>query len=337
MSPFDCLLLAHFLTQCDCSLKLLDLHYCGLTSHSLEIMYRVNLENFGTTQIEQVDLSYNMNIRAKLSLLSTLLMFEHTWVLKACGLQYSEGAPCAANLICLLNMRHLTTLTTLEISVKDIPIVEIATWYLSEKGQTLEKSNIFVSLQNLHIRMGTLTVRLLSTIFKSVQHNTSLEDCDLSENSRLVEGDSEAVGCAIERMLNVNRTIKILNLTDCGFTSEVASYFANGLTQNHSVRKVILHSNNIGSTRAVSIFRSLDHNTSLEEVDLSVNSQLVERDSEAVGCALEKMLNMKRTLKVLNLCGCKVTDPVAKHVVTGLMHQKYVTSGTWYRIIIQTK
>ena len=31
----------------------------------------------------------------------------------------------------------------------------------------------------------------------------------LSGNSQLSEGDSEAVGCAIERMLNVNRTLKV--------------------------------------------------------------------------------------------------------------------------------
>ena len=81
---------------------------------------------------------------------------------------------------------------------------------------------------------------------------------------------------------------------------------------------MILHSNNIGSTGAVSIFRSLEHNTSLEELDLSENSQLAEGDSEAVGCAIERMLNVNRTLKVLNLSGCNVTDPIVKCILTGL-------------------
>ena len=56
----------------------------------------------------------------------------------------------------------------------------------------------------------------------------------------------------------------------------------------------------ISSTGAVSIFRSLEHNTNLEELDLSENSQLAEGDSEAVGCAIERMLNVNTTLKVLN-------------------------------------
>ena len=55
MSPFDCLVLAYFLAWCDCSLKLLDLGGCGLSSQSLEIMHRVNSEHHGTTQIEEVN------------------------------------------------------------------------------------------------------------------------------------------------------------------------------------------------------------------------------------------------------------------------------------------
>ena len=63
------------------------------------------------------------------------------------------------------------------------------------------------------------------------------------------------------------------------------------------MRKVILLSSNIGSAGAVSIFRSLERNTSLEELDLSENSQLEEDDSEGVGCAIEGMLSVNRALK----------------------------------------
>ena len=157
------------------------------------------------------------------------------------------------------------------------------------------------------------------SIFRSLEHNPSLEELDLSGNRQLAVGDSEAVGCAVERMLKVNRTLKVLNLTDCGLTNELVSYFTNRLAQNHSVRKVILHSNNIGNTGAMSIFRSLEHNTSLEELDLSGNSQLAGGESEAVGCAIERMLNVNRTLSTLNLSGCNITDPIVKHILTGLM------------------
>ena len=267
MSPFDCLVLAHFLAWCDCSLELLDLHGCGLTSQSLEIMHRLNLEHHGITQIEKVDLSNNPKIITKLSLLSKLPMFERTKVLKACGLQCPEGiSHSQVNIHGLMDMRHLTTL---EISINEI---------------SGSDSGIYLS----------------------------------SGNGQLAGGDSEALGCAIERMLNDNRILE-LKLSGCGFTNEVVSYFANGLAQNHSVRKVLLCSNQIGSAGAVSIFRSLEHNTSLEELDLTGNSKLPEGDSEAVGCAIERMLSANRTLEVLNLSGCGITDSIGKCILTGLM------------------
>ena len=258
-------MLADFLTLCGCSLKSLNLSNCGLTSESLEIMHRVNLEHQGTTQIEEVDLSNNSNLITKLSLLSKLPMFEHTKVLRAHGLlwQYPEGASCVVDLLCSLNMRYLTTL---EISVQ-------------APSSPLDK--IYLSLDRFWFENGNIDSQNAVGIFSSLEHNTSLKKIDLSENRQLAEGDCEAVGYAIERMLNVNRTLKTLNLSSCELHTAVAT----------------------------SIFRSLEHNTTLEELDLSENRQLAEGDCEAVGCAIERMLNVNRTLKSLNLSSCQVTDP----------------------------
>ena len=407
IAPFDCLVLAHFLAWCDCSLKLLDLSNCNLTNQSLEIMHRVNLQHCGTTQVEEVNLSYNPMAITKLSLLSKLPMFERTHVLKACDPQYPEGISCVIDLICLLNMRHLTTL---EISVKEIGCSPL--W-------------IYLSLNIFRCRNTNIDSQNAVRIFRSLEHNTSLEELDLSRNSQLAQDDSEAVGCAIERMLNVNRTLRVLNLSRCNLTDPIVKGILAGVTKNPSL--VTLHMNSpklsgscavtlfqqmtthptvsitagevnvlgvgtvemdrgtmswfmgdlipencveffkalnnsglnvsnlivkdltdqsakhigiglaesqcvqalklshsfwknksISSTGAMSIFRSLEHNTSLEELDLSENSQLAEGDSEAVGCTIERMLNVNRTLKILNLSGCNVTDPIVKHIVTGL-------------------
>ena len=402
IAPFDCLVLAHFLVWCDCSLKLLDLRGCGLTNQFHEILHRVSLQHHGTTQIEELCLSYNPKVIEKLSLLSQLPMFEHAQVLIACGLLYPEQVSYnQLHLHCLLNMRHLTTL---EVSVNKNPDVD---------------SVIYLSLNKFQCQHVTIDSQNAVHIFRSLEHNTSLEELDLSGNSQLAEGDSEAVGCAIEKMLNVNRTLKVLNLSGCNITDPIvehiltgltnntslvalniessklsiscavflfqqmtthptlsitevnvlgvgrvkmdrrtticcvigdmipencveffralnnsglkismltvvdltdqtAEHFAVGLAESQSVQALKLECCNISSTGAVSIFRSLEHNTSLEEIDLSGNSQLAEVDSEAVGCTIERMLNVNRTLKILNLSGCNITDPIVKHILTGL-------------------
>ena len=315
MLPFDCLVLAHFLALCHCSLKSLDLRGCHLTSQSLEIMHRVYLDHRGTTQIEEVNLSNNPKIITKLSLLSRLSMFEHVRVLKACGLQYSKRPSYdQVDLHCLLN---LSNYTKLEIEIIDRKISSGSVQVISSDS-VQKRGKIYLSLNEFHYQDGNINSQNAVDIFRLLKHNTSLVILDLSDNSQLAKGNSEAVGCAIQKMLNVNRTLKVLNLNSCGFTSEVAAYLANGLAQNYSVRKVALRSNEIGGTGAMGIFRSLEHNTSLEELDLSGNSQLAEGDCEAVGYAIERMLNLNTTLRVLNLSDCQVTDPIAKHIPTGL-------------------
>ena len=88
----------------------------------------------------------------------------------------------------------------------------------------------------------------------------------------------------------MNRTLKLLNLSNCRVNTGVATH----------------------------IFRSLEKSTSLEELDLSENSQLVKCDNEALGCVIDGMLNANTTLKVLNLYGCEITDQTAKHILSGL-------------------
>ena len=278
MSPFDCLVLAHFLAWCDCSLKLMDLSYCDLTSQSLEIMHRVNSEHHGTTQIEEVHLSHNPKMMTKLSLFPKLPMFKHTKTLIVHGLQYPEGVSSdEIELHFLLSMKHMTTL---EISVKEVPDSSEVRYSLS-LAKFVKALRNTTELQVLRFQNGNIDHQNAVDIFKSLEHNTSLEELDLSGNSQLAEGDSDAVGCAVEMMLNANRTLKLLNLSGCGLTSEVATSLANGLAQNCSVINVVLHLNNISSTGAVNILRSLEHNTRLEKLDLSKNWQLVEGDSEA--------------------------------------------------------
>ena len=109
-------------------------------------------------------------------------------------------------------------------------------------------------------------------------------------------------GCCVEffRALN-NSDLKVPNLNVLDLTDQTAEHFAVGLAESQSVQALKLKHCNIRSTGAVSILRSLEHNTSLKELDLSENSQL--GDSEAVGCAIERMLDVNKTLKALNLSG----------------------------------
>ena len=67
--------------------------------------------------------------------------------------------------------------------------------------------------------------------------------------------------CVIERMLRVNTRLKLLNLRCCGLDTAVATHITTA---------------------------GLEHSTSMEEHELSVNNELSAGDHEAVGCAIER-------------------------------------------------
>ena len=341
ISPFDCLVLANFLAWCDCSLKLLELDNCGLTSQSLEIIHRVNLEHHGATQIEEVDLSNNPMVSTKLSLLPKISLFEYTRKLTICGLQYPKGmSPDQVEVLCLLNLKYLTMLD------------------ISEK--VVHEAGFFLSLDTFELRLGHLHIDNPVNIIRFLEEEDTIrelvmESCTVSgrcamsllnqmsptlsivgelnvlgvgwvEMDRMktatvtlscnAEGMSPEYSMELLRALNYN-TVTVSRLDVLNLTNEFGAYLAGGLAEGMGVESLaLIHS--ISCEGAVSIFRSLEHNTSLEELDLSGNSQLAEGDSETVGCAIERMLSVNRTLKMLKLLRSEVTDSMAKHITTGL-------------------
>ena len=172
----------------------------------------------------------NPEILTKLSLLPN---FEHTKVLKVNCLQYPEGVSSdEVELHCLLKLRYLTIL---EVSVKEIADSSKMEYSLSLGKFVKVLKNEISELQLLRYWKGNIDSQSAIDIFTSLQHNTSLKELDLSQNRQLAVGDSEAVGCAIEKMLNVNRTLKTLNLIDCRLDTTVITDIAAGLAHNASL------------------------------------------------------------------------------------------------------
>jgi len=347
MSPFDCLVLAHFLAWSDCSLELLDLCGCSLTHHCLEIMHTVCSEHCGTTLIEVVNFSRNhLDPTTTLSFISRIPVFEHTKTLMLHYLLYPEKvSPDCIELDCL---QHLSTL---DISVKNIPDSSRARYSLSLATLVIALGNC--KLQVLRFQDGSIDGQDAVNLFKSLEHSTRLEELNLSKNSQLAEGDKEAVGCAIEGMLRVNTRLKLLTLRYCELDTAVAIHIGAGLEHNTSLEELNLSENHqlaVGGSDAVGcaiermlrvnrrlkllnlhhceldtavaihIAAGLEHNTSLEELNLSENRQLAVGGSEAVVCAIERMLRVNTRLKVLNLRNCGLDTAVAIHIAAGLEH-----------------
>jgi len=196
-------------------------------------MHKVCFEDWGTTQIKQVNyLSHNnLDPTTTLSFTFRIPVFEHTKDLTLNPLLCLEGvSPDHIELYCL---QHLSTL---DISVKNIPDSSRVRYSLSLATLVIALGNC--KLQVLRFQNGSIDGQNAVNLFKSLEHSTSLEELNLSENSQLAEGDREAVGCAIEGMLRVNTRLKLLNLRYCELDTAVAIHIGAGLEHNTSLEEL---------------------------------------------------------------------------------------------------
>ena len=118
--PAECMAVAHFLVGIEHTWKVLGFHFCDLTDHSLEIFQKVSSGNYGGSQFEEVEFSYNApSFIKQLSLLPEITWFRNTKVVSIEGLQYPDGV--SAKEIELHKIFSMKCLTDLTISVQSIP------------------------------------------------------------------------------------------------------------------------------------------------------------------------------------------------------------------------
>ena len=197
-----------------------------------------------------------------------------------------------------------------------------------------------VSFKMLILSQNNISLANAVEIFRALRDNTVLVEFDLSHNNWYLnmfeiqhpklkvdqtEGESESLGCVIEEFLRVNQTVKILHLTHCGLNDVVASHIATGLARNHSVITLKLSNNSITCTEATNIFKSLQNNTTLEDIDLKFNPFQLQQnplnsdeDDNSLGLVVENMLVENQTLRSLNLQRCGLDDTFAANVANGI-------------------
>ena len=289
-------------------ISVLVLKSCGIGDHMGE---KIGMGLAGNKTVKVLNVSKN-NIYSG-GAVSIFTVLEHNSSLEELDLsrnqQITEGdaerVGCTLNKILKVN-KAIQTLKLQQCGICDKIGKQIGV------GLTRNKS-----LRVLNISHGSIHSGGAVSIFKSLQQNSSLEELDLSWNWYLTKDDSEAVGCAIERMLTVNKTIQTLKLQQCGICDKICKKIGVGLAENKCLRVLNISCGSIHSGGAISIFTSLESNTSLEELDLSWN-WFTEGDSEKVGCTLERMLTVNTGIQILKLAHCRISDCIAKKIGAGL-------------------
>ena len=139
-----------------------------------------------------------------------------------------------------------------------------------------------------------------------------------------------SIGSAVQNMLMVNQTLRVLNLQNCCLNDDITNCLSTGLAVNSSVKQLNLKV--LTGAGAAHIFESLKYNTSLEELELtsysddmeyyifahSLLGDAVEGDRDALGCVVEEMLTVNQTLKSLNLQKYSLNIMIIDHMSAAL-------------------
>ena len=213
-----------------------------------------------------------------------------------------------------VDSKHLTHggITCIYQSLKQTEAMKI----LKQFGINLE---IFYKPFSFVTSIGQDTLAALN-VFKLLEQDTTVEGLvirTLPTSDRTGDNrDDEVLGRAVEGLLTANQTLRILKLQNC-LNDVMAGHIATGLAVNNSAKQLILNLK-ITSVGAARLFKSLEHNTSLEELHLSFFSLFENDEALALGCAVERMLTINQTLRILHLQGYHVNDKFACHIANGL-------------------
>ena len=127
-------------------------------------------------------------------------------------------------------------------------------------------------------------------------------------------GDSEAVGCAIERMLRVNTRLKVLNLSYCILHTAVDIHIAAGL-EHSSLSELNIEGNRLITSKGwMRIFKHLHNNLSLKK--LNINDCGLGDLSSA---ALAEMLSCNKSLIELTIGNYGIHEAGLTELAKGLL------------------
>ena len=230
--------------------------------------------------------------------------------------------------------QHNTTLVNLNLSKTDITATNHATIARSlNKMLQLNKSLTHLDLSENSVILDTGAY----SIFDGLQHNTTLVNLNLLSKTGIA-ATNPAVARSLTKLLQVNKSLTHLDLSENNAISDTGAYFIfDGLQHNTTLVNLNLSKTGIAATNpatarsltnmlyvnkslthldlsycfmdAVShriislIFEGLEHNTTLRYLDLHVGSSVVYIHADTVAKHIAQALKSNCSLQTLNIAG----------------------------------
>ena len=289
LSQFDCLVLAHFLssTPQDHVWEAINFLNCELTDDCLETL----LSKYHSSKpgVPGVTLTKTLNVR---------------W--------NSVTGPSVVSLFKALERN--TCLTTLVLSDNNITAGE----HSEAVGQAIEGMlRVDQSLQVLKLYNCGLDDTVIGHIATGLTHNTTLQELNIGYNHSVTIDEWVQLFQTIQ---NGTTSLQNLHISENNLQSEGVIALSQILRHNKTITALsicdISSSVTITTEAWILLFQVLRHHPTLSILDISINN-LGREGSIALG----ECLHHNKTITVLGVINCGLTDDVLKAMATNLSHE----------------
>ena len=260
------------------------------------VRHFLTIPNSLLQHIQDLNLSYNNLDRRGCELLAEGV--QRMPCLERLDLSENEGIGCggAVQLVSSLHSRELRMHRT---GISD-PDFDCLARYIHST----------TSLKELGIGGNEISVESIDSLCRALSANSSMRLLDMS-GCHLTTSHFVCLGQLLRHPIHCQ--IKKLNLGGCGLTSDGVGEVVSGLSDNHSLRELVLWENQIGSEGAVAVATMLKTNSSLERLDLEWCG-IGSSGGVELGAALER----NKTLRDLGLSGNELGDDGVRGLSAGL-------------------
>ena len=233
----------------------------------------------------------------------------HTFVSE---LIFTGNSLCMSNIVGSA-IQHLLSTTTCTLQTLKLENCEIEDSVCECIAMGLANN---LTLKVLDLSQNSFTTTGSGKLIQSLNMNSSLQELDLSANNHSTNARElgSQLGVDIQNVLAKNKTLSALRLDS---SIPLSKHIAVGLCRNKAIRVLSLYSVK-EEELIIKIFQSIEHNNSLEELDISYSSV----KTIPIGSAIQLMLGCNTVLKNMILQHCRISDEVCKVITAGLAQNK---------------
>ena len=166
------------------------------------------------------------------------------------------------------------------------------------------------SLEELGIGGNEISVESIDSLCRALSANSSMRRLNVSK-CHLTTSHCVCLGQLLRHPIHCQ--IERLELSECGMTSDGVGEVVSGLSDNHSLRGLVLLGNQIGSEGAVAVATMLKTNSSLERLSLA-ECDIGSSGGVELGAALKR----NKTLRYLMMYCNELGDDGVRGLSAGL-------------------